>query len=341
MAIRRCRALIRASAVVFAALGAMAAPAAAAFVPVMSGTVRLPDGRLAPSITLEAAAQREDFTGSTCSVRLWAGQLGSGSLFTIRTDAHGHYQAKLVRDTKSHPVEGDRAKFSGFLISPTGAGWAPLALEVRSRHRHIRLDVRLRAGDQVSGVVLAYPGAHPLPGAKVHAVIWDGFHSPCILYSAAADSSGRFAIPVSLPPGRCMVFAAAGSYGFLAEERETEGARAMARSRELTLRLIHDFLFRGQVLTADGHPFGDRSVTILVDGDKSNVEKPGAEFGTATRTDSEGRFSFTFHGHATYIPLSDAYRNLTIRAKSGRQVSNRVTVDAIAASEATVVLTMP
>ncbi len=304
------------------------------FSPVMTGVVLLPDGRPAADVTLEAAGDRDDSAKGQKTRGV-----GWRALFTIRTDGHGRYQADLAPGgAKAPSIEGDSAEFHCFLISPQGAGWAPLTLEVSSRHAEVSRDIRLRRGDQIHGTVVAYPGGKPLPGAKVYAIMEDRLLRPVIVHETEADQKGRFAIPTSLPPGEYIVGAAADGYGFLAEDRRKTGRPGTVR--ELTLRLIRDFHFRGQVLGADGVPLRNRPVTILVDGDGSNVRYPRSEVGLDTRTDAEGRFAYVFQSHEMYVPLSRTHRHLIVRAKTDSQVSNRVTVDATKVSEAEVVLKM-
>jgi hypothetical protein len=106
----------------------------------------------------------------------------------------------------------------------------------------------------------------------------------------------------------------------------------------LTLRLIRDVRLRIQVLDTAGLPLRDHAVTLLVMGDRSNVAKPGSQTGQDTRTGASGRASYIFRYHENYVPLSNAYRSLTVWVKSGDQSSPRVTADALHQSDVSLTL---
>lgn len=304
-------------------------PATTPFSPTLSGVVRLPNGRRAAHITLQTVAERDDFAGGEV-----AGGTGGKALFVLHTDGQGYYQAQLA--PTELPIRGDEARFRGFLISPGGAGWAPLQLRVTAQHPSLRLNIRLRRGDQVHGVVLVYPGGTPKPGARVYAIIEDRLGRPAIVYETEADRAGRYTVPMSLPPGEYVVGAVADGYGFLAEDRRNP--RAPGVVRKLTLRLIRDLRLHIQVLEADGLPLREHPVTVFVVGERSNVSKPGSEWGQDTRTDAAGEVVYAFHAPELYTPLSNAYRHLTVRVKTGDQASERVTVDAVRNSGVRLVL---
>jgi hypothetical protein len=162
----------------FIALAIVAAgvpsPAAAPFSPMLSGVVCLPDGRPAAHVTLQATADREDYAKGE-----YEGGVGGRELFVMRTDEQGQCQTQLA--SPDLPIRGDEVKFHGFLVCPDGAWWAPLQLQVTAQRPSVTLDVTLQRGDQVQGIVLAYPGGAPKPGAKVYAIMEDRLLRPAIV----------------------------------------------------------------------------------------------------------------------------------------------------------------
>jgi len=279
-------------------------------IPVLKGTVTLPDGKPAASIVLDVHGGTWRDYGAIARAHGWPdsesfGASGSGVRLTITTDQAGRYRVPLIgadglRESSVEPVPqgwGEGTEYQLRFISPQGAGWAgPLKMTVDPKVAEPRLDIRLRAGDQLEGTVVGYPGKQPMAGAQVIVTMSAGMmHGVMVVVAqTTANAQGRFRIPAALPPGEYQVgAAAAGGWGFIGLPEDQ--ARALrdgkvAQRRHLELRLVRDAMVPVRFLDPSGEPIRNAAISMTV--------TAAAEWGDQIKTDAQGRHVFEIRSRA-------------------------------------------
>lgn len=253
--------------------------AAGAVAPVLSGAVRLPDGKSAAHVTLEAWGRRQGHPEH--SIMFWGPKV-----FTIRTDAHGRYQAELTPPPGWMPVDETAAEWDVVLISQQGVGYAWLNLRAEAGRRTLVQDIDLVRGDRVSGTVILYPGGRPAAGARVSAALLSSLTKLPVVSETRADRKGRFRLPADLPPGEYVVGAAAAGAGLAG----TFGPRRdlPPQHHHIELHLVKDFRLRAQVLDENGQPLSGENVDLKIGAKNPSTS---VEFGYRVATDHQGCFN--------------------------------------------------
>jgi hypothetical protein len=318
-----------------------------ATLPTVSGVIFLPNGRPAAGATFEVrgAVWRDlesmmDLGDEPRPAGIPGSQGKSGgTLFTVVTDATGHYQVPLFPDEAPEHLSlfGGGTNYEVRLLSPNGRGWSEvIRFTANLDHPAVHQDISLRAGEQVDGVVTGYPGAQALPGAYVYAVVPGlgpaPLNRPEVVAGAVADDQGRFHITTALQPGGYTLGAYAGNpWGFAgAVEAEPEGAVQLGR-RRVELQLVREGRLHGRLLHPDGTPVTKVVQTVIV---RAVSEGEPWEYTADIETDEEGRYELSFKTlWEARMPWGRGVRQAVISARGQEAVLPPKTVDFMEASD--------
>ncbi len=273
--------------------------------PEMVGTVYLPNG--APAANIELAQYenvgreflRPPLEGPASSDGSFGAMYGNGGVRDpIRTDAQGRYRVPLLdlNDLSDNVspcpgMTGEGLKYEGYVISPTGLGWAELQVMVDLDRPEVRRDIHLRPGAQVSGTVVGYPGGAPMAG--VHVQVGTDVpgeilsHGPWPVEEVVTDEEGHFRASAAIPPESLGVVARPPDGWAVMIERWPRPDPTPGE-RHVEIALLRDSVIEGQVFAPDGSAVAD---THVIFGDRLEAD-----------TDAEGHYrieikpGFTFYG---------------------------------------------
>jgi len=300
---------------------ASAAEGKTGFLPVLSGTVYLPDGKPAAEVTLHSMVQEtiEHPTSPPRATRMFhAGK----DLFVIRTDKEGRFEASL---SPNEPVTGTQVRFEGYLLGSSEVGWAMVSISFTLDTPRRTSDVHLTAGDTVQGTVLGYPDEKPLPDVKVGIMLPAGRHEQAV-EELVTDTAGHFATSLALPPGKYSFWPTAKDYAYL---REKADASAAPGPRKVILRLLHSVTLQGRVLLPDGTPLANQTIEVWMGGDGTEPFYPWATTGGPAHTDAQGRFTCVSSTHPRpYGEPALGFRRLLVKVAFGSQAA-QVVVDVL------------
>jgi hypothetical protein len=272
-------------------------------IPLMSGDVFLPDGTPAADLVVEASGSLwRDL--SLLSDMAGAGGTGGSGMFTIRTDSRGRYRRSSLPNSPFRRGWGEGATYDIYLIS--SVGWlSPVSIQVDLDTPEIRQDIHLRTGDRVEGVVVGYPGGKPLKGVSVEAAIGSGLmRRPCTIGEAVSNESGRFGMPVVLPPGEYDLGGRAKGWLLVSveeAERVDTGAGSRVRTR---ITMARPLRIEGTIYGSDGAPLRNTQVEVrayatTLDPD-GGPPRDGAMWGWQVTTDGEGRYAYEYEPWFSY-----------------------------------------
>ena len=256
--------------------------------PMLTGTICLPDGGPASSCTFEMGGMVDCGTIH-----------GGPRLLTATTDKNGRYRTVLPH--------GDGAKYHLFLSQPD-KGCAEVQFALDMDHPEIVKDIALQQGGSVRGEVYGYPGRTPVEGAEVR--ISSGlFRHFGWSRMATSDAEGRFEISV-LPPGEYGIYARKEGWGQMwVENPRLEVGEGWELKTEIALG--RPFEITGRIFAPDGRALRDAQVD-----------------GLRVKTDGEGRYAYRNELQRLPYGTVQASRHVVLNARvEGVGVSAPVQLD--------------
>jgi hypothetical protein len=303
-------------------------------IPVLTGTVFLPDGTPAANIALDSQVEfGRDVSYPPWLHPPWSSVSGSTEVppLGIQTDADGRYRRPLP--VLEDDVLSEWGRYRGYLVSPRGLGWAELPEIVLDLGKPVlQQDLHLQTGERIRGQVVAYPGGAGKPGVTVEGRVWMGPHWRPMFVQTMTDAEGRFELAAALPPKSYEVAIRPGEgWGIMGMERKPGSA---AGTTEIRVSLVHEYTVQGKVLRPDGQPLANADLSVAFQGlrPQGNGQPvwQGWSSGGDLHTDAEGRYSFARQADGMPWgegPSLDGYLLLAVRAR-GIGVAAPVLVDA-------------